>query len=84
MEIRQLTIELKTFGPHKGQYVAQVSFGDESSRTTLTMGPELGNDLLLMAGDALKKYGSKVTDKLNAAIVNSIEAAEASQNQNEV
>lgn len=70
--LRRLNIELETYGPLKGQYVAKLSFNANHADVTLTLPPETGARLLSFCKatliDAVEESANALIFDLTTAI----------------
>lgn len=76
MELENLTIDLKRYGPHQGRYLAKVKYCNNEGGIILNLSPELSEDLLRFTGKAIKKYSEDAAKELQDSINLSVEKAQ--------
>jgi hypothetical protein len=77
MQLKDLRIELETYGDNKGKYSAKIQFEGVQGNITLKLAPETTDALLGFIGDHLAKFAGEAGQVLAAQVRQSIkEAAE--------
>ena len=78
MKLRELNIELQTYGEFRGRYIGKVKFDDDAvGSICLTLDPDLALALLATCGQQIVGVSTKAAQQLRANIEMSI--AEAKQ-----
>lgn len=74
MKLKQLRIELGTYGVNEGKYTGKISFTDQAGEIELIVTQELANKLLLASAEGLAEVSALAARTLHEATLASIQA----------
>ncbi len=77
MKLKELNIELQTYGELKGQYVGKVEYEDNSGKVVMNLDPEISAALLGFIGPVITKFSHKAALAVEANIFQSVQEAKA-------
>lgn len=78
MQLRTLTIERQTYGDRKGQFKADLTIDDDSSRITMALSPEATQRIISVAREELICATHQAATELEQRIASTIPALPSS------
>lgn len=76
MKLKELRIELATYGANEGKYTGKIQFTDVAGDITLPVTPELASKLLLASAEGLADVSAMTARTLHEATIASIQAVQ--------
>lgn len=75
MQLTRLNIQLKTYGPHQGQYIAEITTGDAKSSITMELSPTISSRVLALAMDELCAATDEAAKEMKQRLLDAVPAA---------
>lgn len=69
MKLKDLRIELETYGDNKGRYIARVNYENPTGNIRLILTPDISEELMKYVGPMLNKFALDGMADIQAAIV---------------
>lgn len=69
MKLKDLRIELETYGDNKGRYLARVDYENPTGNIRLILSPDVSEELMKHVGQMLNKFALNGMAEIQAAIV---------------
>jgi len=84
MKLRDLRIELETYGDNKGRYIARIDYENPTGNIKLILTPDVSEELLKHVGPMLNKFALNGMAEIQNAIVAACQQPAAEQSKEKV
>jgi hypothetical protein len=79
MKLRNLSIQLQTYGDNEGKYCGTVHYEHETHNTTLTLDTEISEKIMAFIGPVITAAATKVAKELEVSLQQSVTEANRAQ-----